>query len=116
MKILSNKQQLKEWESYPKEVLESIESTLDVIDENYGIDRDIEGDLGGYVIVAETVKDVEEIRENILKGTIAEYTDIIKCSEGVNYTSSLFLISDDYSIVVIAREEVSKFLLKEEVE
>lgn len=112
MKIVSNKQQLKDLESYPKEVLESIESTLDVLDENYGVDRDIEGDLGGYVIVAETVTDIEEIKENILKGTVAEYTDIIEYSEGVNYTSSLFLISDDYSIVVIATEEIYKFLLE----
>ena len=101
MKNVSNKQQLKELTSYPKEVLESIKSTVDILDENYGIDRDIEGDLGGDVIIAETITDVEEIKENILKGTVAEYTDIIECSEGVNYTSSLFLISDDYSIVVI---------------
>lgn len=112
MKNVSQKQQLKELKEYPKEVLESIESTLDVLDENYRVDRDIAEDLGGYVIVAETVTDVEEIRENILKGTVAEYTDIIECSEGVNYTSSLFLISDDYSIVVIATEEISKFLLE----
>ena len=112
MKNVSQKQRLKELKEYPKEVLESIESTLDVLDENYRVDRDIAEDLGGYVIVAETVTDVEEIRENILKGTVAEYTDIIECSEEVNYTSSLFLISDDYFIVVIATEEISKFLLE----
>lgn len=112
MKKISESEELRELKEYPKQVLESIKSTLDVLDENYGIDRDIEGDLGGYVIVAETVTDVEEIKENILKGTVAEYTDIIECSEGVNYTSSLFLISDDYSIVVIATEEISKLLLE----
>lgn len=35
------------------------------------------------------------LKEDILKDTIAEYTDIIKCSEGVNYTASLFLLSSD---------------------
>lgn len=112
MKNVSNKQQLKEIKSYPKEVLESIESTIDVLDENYGVGRDIEGNLGGYVIVAENEKDVEKIKEDILKGTVAEYTDIIECSEGVNYTSSLFLIADDYSIVVIVTEEISKLLVE----
>ena len=50
--------------------------------------------------------------EDKLKGLVAEYTDIIECSEGVNWTSSLFLLSSDFSIVVITTEELSKFLLK----
>lgn len=112
MKSISKKQQLNELKSYPKEVLESIEKTIDILDENYGLDRDIAGDLGGYVIVAETIIDIEEIRDSILKGTIAEYVDIIESSEGVNWTSSLFLISSDYSIIVVTTEELSKFLLK----
>ncbi|SCK02028.1 Uncharacterised protein [uncultured Clostridium sp.] len=112
MKILSNKQQLSKLESYPKEVLESIKTTLDLLDENYGVDRDIAEDLGGYVIVAETITDVEEIEKNILRGIVSEYTDVIESSEGVNWTSSLFLISSDYSIIVVTTEELSKFLLK----
>ena len=107
-----NKQQLETLQPCPREVRESIENTLDILDDNYGAERDIEKDLGGYVIVAETKADTEEIKAKILKGTIAEYTDIIECSEGVNWTSSLFLISDDYSIVVIATEELSKCLLE----
>ena len=112
MKKISKNEELKGLKSYPKEVLESIKSTLDVLDKNYGVDRDITGDLGGYVIVAETITDVEEIRKDILKGTISEYTDVIECSGGVNYTSSLFLLSSDYAIVVVCTEELSKFLLE----
>ena len=93
-------------------MLESIESTLESLDENYGVDRDITAVLGGYVIVAEIIKDVEEIRENVLKGTVAEYTDIIECSDGVNWTSSLFLLLSDYSIIAVTTEELSKFLLE----
>lgn len=111
MKSVLSKQQMKELRLYPKEVLELIESTLDILDENYGVERDIEADLGGYIVVAETITDIKEIRETILKTTVAEYTDIIKCSEGVNYTSSLFLLSDDYSIVVIAPENLIDELL-----
>ena len=47
-----------------------------------------------------------------LKGIIAEYTDIIECSEGVNYTFSLFLVSNYYSIVVIETYELSKLLIE----
>ena len=45
------------------------------------------------------------------QGLIPEYTDIIECSEGVNWTSSLFLLSIDFSVVVIADEELSKLIL-----
>ena len=46
-----------------------------------------------------------------MKKILPEYTDEIICSEGVNYTSSLFLLSSDFSVVVIADEELSKLLL-----
>ena len=48
----------------------------------------------------------------MLKDILSEYTDEIICSEGVNYTSSLFLLSSDFSIVVVTTEELSKFLLE----
>ena len=48
----------------------------------------------------------------MLKDILPEYTDKIICSEGVNYTSSLFLLSSDFSVVVIADEEFSKILLE----
>ena len=112
MKNVSNKQQLKELESYPREVREAIENTLDVLEENYGTDRGIGADVGGYVILVETITGVEEIRENILKGTAEEYTDVIEVVNRENYTSSLYLLSSDYAIVVVTTEELSNFLLE----
>ena len=47
-----------------------------------------------------------------LKGLVSEYTDIVECSEGVNWTSSLFLLSSDFAIVVVTIEELSKNLLE----
>ncbi|MGM8260194.1 hypothetical protein ACSXB3_01060 [Clostridium perfringens] len=48
----------------------------------------------------------------MLKDILSEYKDEIIYSEGVNYISSLFLLSSDFSVVVIADEELSKFLLE----
>lgn len=112
MKNVSSKYQLKKLKSYPKEVLGVIKNTLNVLDENYGIGRDIKGDLGGYIIVVETMVDVEEIRESILKGTVPEYTNVIEVVNGENYTLSLYLLSSDYAIVVVTTEEISKLLLE----
>ena len=52
------------------------------------------------------------MKQDKLKGVVPEYTDIIECKEGVNWTSSLFLLSSDYVIVVVTTEELSKFLLE----
>ena len=51
-------------------------------------------------------------KKDKLQGLIPEYTDIIECSEGVNWTSSLFLLSSDVAIVVVCTEELSKFLIE----
>ncbi|MGU8437875.1 hypothetical protein ACV3OB_11500 [Clostridium perfringens] len=104
-------EQLKEIKDYPIEVIQSISETIEILNENYGENRDVDKDLGGYVLVVENIGDVKELKSGMLKDILPEYTDKIICSEGVNYTSSLFLLSDDFSVVVIADEELSKILL-----
>ena len=96
---------------YPVEVINNLISTIALLDKNYGEERDINNDLGGYVVIVENIFDIEMLKQGKLKGLVAEYTDIIECSEGVNWTSSLFLLSSDFSIVVVTPEELSKFLL-----
>ena len=112
MKKVYKESQLLEVNNIPSEVIESIKVTIDVLNENYGANRDIEADLGGYLVIAENIVDIEILKQDKLKGLVPEYTDMIECSEGVNWTSSLFLLSSDFSIVVITTEELSKFLLK----
>ena len=112
MKKIYKKNQLLEVNNIPSEVIESIRETIGVLNENYGENRDIEADLGGYVLIAENIVDIEILKQDKLQGLIPEYTDIIECSEGANWTSSLFLFSSDFSIVVVTTEELSKFLLE----
>lgn len=112
MKKIYKESQLLEENNIPSEVIESIKVTIDILNENYGEDRDIEADLGGYIVIAENIVDIEILKQDKLQGLIAEYTDIIECSEGVNWTSLLFLLSSDYTIVVVTTEELSKFLLE----
>ena len=112
MKKIYLKNQLKELKEYPIEVIDSIYETIDVLNENYGVNRDVESDLGGYVLIIENIVDIEILEQDKLQGLIPEYTEVIKCSEGFNWTSSLFLLSSDYGIVVITTEELSKFLLE----
>ena len=109
MKKVYLKNQLK---GYPIEVISNVLDVINVLDENYGAERNIEASLGGYVVIAENIVDIEILKQDKLKGLVPEYTDMIECSEGVNWTSSLFLLSSDFSIVVVTTEELSKFLLE----
>ena len=112
MKKIFKENQLLEVNNIPSETIESIKVTIDILNENYGVDRNIESDLGGYVVIAENIVDIELLKQDKLQGLIPEYTDVIECSEGVNWTYSLFLLSSDFSIVVVTTEELSKFLLE----
>jgi hypothetical protein len=111
VKKVYKENQLLEVNNIPSEVIESIKVTIDILNDNYGANRNIDNDLGGYVLIAENIVDIETLKQDKLQGLIAEYIDIIECSEGVNWTSSLFLLSSDFSIIVVTTEELSKFLL-----
>ncbi|MDM0496556.1 hypothetical protein QTH19_04885 [Clostridium perfringens] len=94
-------------------VVNTIKNQLDILDENYGAERNIDSDLGGYVLVLETKEDVVEVKENILKGIIAEYVDDIECEGGKQYCLSLFLLSSYYAVIVVAAKELMDILVKD---
>ena len=112
MKKIYKENQLLEVNNIPSEVIESMKVTIAILNESYGANRNIEADLGGYVVIAENIVDIEILKQGKLQGLVPEYTDIIECSEGVNWASSLFLLSSDFSIVVVTTEELSKFLIE----
>ena len=112
MKKIYKENQLLEVNNMPIEVIESIKVTIDILNENYGFNRAIESDLGGYVLIAENIVDIEILKQDKLQCLVPEYTDVIEVMNGENYTSSLYLLSSDFSIVVVCTEELSKFLLE----
>ena len=112
MKKIYKENQLLEVNNMPIEVIESIKVTIDILNENYGFNRAIESDLGGYVVIAENIVDIEVLKQDKLQGLVPEYTDVIEVMNGENYTSSLYLLSSDFAIVVVTTEELSKLLLE----
>ena len=94
------------------EVAKNIEQQLNILDESYGTERSIDSDLGGYVLVLESKDDVIEAKENILKDTVTEYVDNIECEGGKQYCLSLFLLSSDYAVVVVATKELMDILIE----
>lgn len=90
-----------------------IEQQLNILDESYGTERNIDADLGGYVLILETKDDVIEAKENIVKDIIPEYVDNIECEGGKQYCLSLFLLSSDYAVIVVATKELIDILIVE---
>lgn len=103
------KQDLDLVKELPIEVLSIIETTVEILDENYGTERTSE-DLGGYIAVGDKVG-IKELKQHQLKGIIPEYIDEI---EGAEYISALFLCSNDFSIVVVCRKEPKNLIECEE--
>ena len=93
----------------------AIENYLSVLDNAYGENRDIDSDLGGYVLYCDIDTRFEE-----LKGYF-DYTNIPP--EWVNdidsdpyYVSVLYILSSDYAVVVVmAKDEFTKKENKPEV-
>ena len=102
-------------QKYSKEMIKEAEEIIILLDENYGIYRDVDKDLGGYIALLESREDVTEIKANRIKGLLPEYTDIIKSDDGIDYYSSLFLLSNDYSIVVFSTKELHEILIEKEL-
>ena len=93
------KQDLQLIKELPTEVLSAIETTIEILDEDYGTERTTE-DLGGYVAIVDKAG-IKQLKQKQLNGIIPEYIDEI---EGAEYISALFLCSNDFSIVVIVNE------------
>ena len=108
---LYKKEQLEEL----KEMLREAKKIIVLLDENYGANRDVDKELGGYIAILESKEDVAEIKANSIEGLLPEYTDIIKSDDGIDYYSSLFLLSDDYSIVVFSTKELHEILIEREL-
>ena len=63
---MNEQEQLKQLKKYKIEVIKSIHDTVNILEKNYGI-RDVEQDLGGYVVIAENIVDIEIMKQDKLQ-------------------------------------------------
>ena len=108
---LIKKEELKVLSEYPKEVVENVDNVISILNEFYGDNRKSTDD-GGYVCVIEEIEEVEYLKVNILKGLVEEFSDVIYEDNFDKYSSTLYLLSSDYSITVITKNEVTDEVLK----
>ena len=108
---LLKKEDLNVLHEYPKEIVENVDNVITILNESYGYNRKLT-DNGGYVCIIEDIKEVEYLKLNILKGLAEEFSDVIYEDEVNTYSSTLYLLSSDYSVTVISKNEETEYLLK----
>ena len=92
-------------EVYTK-ALSGVSEIISILDSAYRADRDAEADLGGFVYLFPSIKDyqvyIEKIKEyHHMTGIIAEFTDILSENERFQIVSETYILSSDYSIVMV---------------
>jgi hypothetical protein len=99
----------------PIEVIEEVIKISRILDEEYGEDRDMCSDMGGYSIIIESTDDFSLINNSLnidlLNDVIPEYVDLIKCQNNQVYTSSLILCNNDFGITIIVPLEITPAIL-----
>lgn len=96
---------------YPKDIVDNVDNVIKILNESYGNNRKVTDD-GGYVCVIENIEEVEYLKVNILKGSVEEFSDVIYEDNVDKYSSTLYLLSSDYSVTVITKNEATDELLK----
>ncbi|MGH4049991.1 MAG: hypothetical protein ACREVX_01355 [Clostridium sp.] len=103
MMKIANKIEAGALKNLPVEVIAKVLKISTILDENYGEVRDA-NIYGGYVLVVENKEDIKKLNDEIaidVADVIPEYVDLIECSDGGKYTSSLILCNNDFAIVLI---------------
>lgn len=99
-KVGTKKQVLKLLKHLPDRVLTEVFQGVVVLDAEYGEDRNYL-ESGGYSIIAENTEDVSKVAEIISKNHPCEWATRIS---NTGWTAELYILNDDFSIIVYAPE------------
>lgn len=99
-----------------EKVFKRLRADVECLDEAYGADRDLQADLGGFVVViwggrSEVQNEVEKVlTHHKLHSDEYEYMDkiILPERDDITVTFRLYLCSSDYAVEIVTIEEVGK--------
>ena len=99
--ILRNVKETYRYKNWDERVMVQVRAILAVLDEEYGANRNIHKDLGGYVLLCDSDTTAEELDEVVnLSYDLYEWADEIETYDET-YVMALYLLSSDYSIVTV---------------
>ncbi len=87
----------------PKEVIDTITDIATVLDNEYGNDRDINGGNGGYILIIEDREELYKLTDIYIDidTIIPEYVDRIQVRDGQDYTNTLLILGNDFTVTLI---------------
>ena len=92
----------------PEIVLDALEERLTILDEFYGADRDWEKDMGGFGVIVYPGTTQNEMKRWLHSHHISEsdyeYMDDLCTVDGVSWKERLFMLNNDYGIVMMHSE------------
>ena len=99
-----------------EKVFKRLRADIECLNEAYGADRDLQADLGGYVVVIwGSQREVQNEVENVLtyhklRSDEYEYMDkiILPERDDITVTFRLYLCSSDYAVEIVTIEEVGE--------
>ena len=99
-------------DTLPPAAVAHLKDCIGILDEAYGSDRDY-SQVGGYALIAETDNDVSAIREILdLDHHPTEWVKVLDRE----FLSVLFLLNDDYAVVVYLPVDLAPSTLQKELE
>lgn len=103
IKIVTSKE-INKIERLPIEIMEDVKETLSLLDCMYGAERN-DKDLGGYVVMLESKKDIEWLKKEAYLDIYNEYPELMdKLSD--EWFRLVFLLNSDFSIVVYGTKKL----------
>lgn len=83
---------------------------ISILDDNYGIERHPETDLGGFSYVLPTLKDYQSFYGSLMQKhnideLLFEYQEIVSSGKTVEFVQAVYQLSSDYSIILVYPKE-----------
>lgn len=100
---------LQEKYKIPQEVIRVVEHIAEILDAEYGMERDVDNDDGGYILLLLPEKDTDDVEilyhclleEYGIRYGTAEMESMICMDKGLEWWAELYLTTNDYGITVI---------------
>lgn len=101
----------------PNEVYQAALSIVTALDDNYGEDRDVDENDGGFVLIAENVSDLTEANEQYIQtdNDTHEYVNLVKCEE-TSYINALYLSNNEFGVNVFLPKAIAPRVLLDDLE
>lgn len=92
-----------------KDVQSKVKELLKILDSEYGEDRDVDKDWGGFIAIIEGEQDFEVLKkEYYLDVEVAEPEWSMEINE--SWEEHLFVMNSEYSIVVVGTKDKLKVI------